>query len=128
LASRSVSLFDGVGGGIVTSSNFDLEAVEGSSDLGRTGTSRCLDELRDELELQLGRTGTGTISTTTTGDGTATTGGELNLELRGALFVFSATNTTAARMHETPSTAPKIKKRCRVQIENAKSILQRPLE
>jgi hypothetical protein len=54
LASRSVSLFDGVGGGIVTSSNFDLEAVEGSSDLGRTGTSQRLDELRDELELQLG--------------------------------------------------------------------------
>jgi len=41
LASRSASLFDGVGGGIVTSSNFDLEAVQGSNDLGRS------DELLD---------------------------------------------------------------------------------
>jgi len=41
LASRSASLFDGVGGGIVTSSNFVLEAVQGSSDLGRS------DELLD---------------------------------------------------------------------------------
>jgi hypothetical protein len=110
LASRSASLFDGVGGGIVTSSNFDLEAVEGSSDLGRTGTSRRLDELRDERERQLGRTGTRTISTTTTGDGTATTGGELDLELRGALFVFSAANATAARTRETQQAARERKK------------------